>query len=301
MSDPNALDAATLAPYLEAHVAGFHGLQSIDKFTAGQSNPTYLITAASGRYVLRAKPPGQLLKSAHQVDREYRVMKALARTGVPVPPMLHLSDEDSPIGRMFFVMDFLEGRILWDPALPEVASNAERAAIYDAMNATLAALHDVDLEKTGLSDYGKPGNYFERQLGRWTSHLAPPLLSVATLEPPRPVGSGAAPLSVFSPPQVIATESPSLSPSGAMRAESPARHPAPRDGRRSRAPEGDRTEGLRAEDGVQEAKEACRRGDPFVATAIYRRMAAAARISTKAYCKDNRVYWDEKKQRFYID
>ncbi|ODA97075.1 aminoglycoside phosphotransferase [Mesorhizobium sp. SEMIA 3007] len=169
MNDPNALDQAALAPYLEAEIPGFSVLASIEKFKSGQSNPTYLITAASGRYVLRAKPPGQLLKSAHQVDREFRVMKALAGTAVPVPEMLHLSAEDSPIGRMFYVMDFLDGHIFWDPALPEARDNDERAAIYDAMNGTLAALHDVDVDAVGLSDFGRQGNYFERQLARWTS------------------------------------------------------------------------------------------------------------------------------------
>jgi aminoglycoside phosphotransferase (APT) family kinase protein len=169
MNDPNALDQAALALYLEAEIPGFSGLLSIEKFNSGQSNPTYLLTTTSGRYVLRAKPPGQLLRSAHQVDREFRVMKALAGTAVPVPEMLHLSAEDSPIGRMFYVMGYVEGRIFWDPALTEIASNAERAAIYDAMNATLAALHDVDPAAVGLGDFGKPGNYFERQLGRWTS------------------------------------------------------------------------------------------------------------------------------------
>ncbi|KAA3445962.1 phosphotransferase family protein [Mesorhizobium sp. SARCC-RB16n] len=169
MSDPNTLDQAALAPYLEAQIPDFSGLAAIEKFKSGQSNPTYLLTAASGRYVLRAKPPGQLLKSAHQVDREFRVMKALAGTAVPVPEMLHLSAEDSPIGRMFYVMEFLDGRIFWDPALPEARDNGERAAIYDAMNATLAALHDVDVEAVGLGDFGHPGNYFERQLARWTS------------------------------------------------------------------------------------------------------------------------------------
>ncbi|TPL92328.1 phosphotransferase [Mesorhizobium sp. B2-3-12] len=169
MSDPNALDQTALAPYLEAQIPGFSGLAAIEKFKSGQSNPTYLLTAESGRYVLRAKPPGQLLKSAHQVDREFRVMKALAGTAVPVPEMLHLSTEDSPIGRMFYVMDFLDGRIFWDPALPEARGDDERAAIYDAMNATLAALHDVDVEAVGLGDFGRPGNYFERQLARWST------------------------------------------------------------------------------------------------------------------------------------
>lgn len=168
MDDPNALDATALAPYLEANVAGFSGLNSIEKFGHGQSNPTYLLTADSGRYVLRAKPPGQLLKSAHQVDREFRVMQALAGSRVAVPKVLHLAPEASPIGRMFYVMEFLDGRVLWDPALSEVDTNEERAGVYDAMNATLAALHDVDVETVGLGDFGKPGSYFARQLSRWT-------------------------------------------------------------------------------------------------------------------------------------
>lgn len=166
--DPNALDEAALGPYLESHVPGFAGMRGVRKFNAGQSNPTYLIEAASGRYVLRAKPPGQLLKSAHQVDREYRVMAALKDTAVPVPQVLHLSGEDSPIGRMFYVMAYVEGRIFWDPALPDLASAEERGAIYDAMNQVLAALHDVDVEAAGLADFGRPGSYFERQLNRWS-------------------------------------------------------------------------------------------------------------------------------------
>ena len=169
MSDANALDEAALGPYLAEHIDGFGSLVSIDKFKAGQSNPTYLVNATGGKFVLRAKPPGELLKSAHQVDREYRVMKALWPTPVPVPRVLHLADDDSPIGRMFFVMEYLDGRVLWDPALPEAGDNAGRAAIYDAMNATLAALHDVDIGAVGLSDFGKPGSYFERQFARWTS------------------------------------------------------------------------------------------------------------------------------------
>ncbi|MEZ5810320.1 MAG: phosphotransferase [Rhizobiaceae bacterium] len=168
MDDPNALDAAALAPYLENNIAGFSGLRSIEKFGHGQSNPTYLLTADSGRYVLRAKPPGRLLKSAHQVDREFRVLRALAGSRVAVPKALHLAPEDSPIGRMFYVMQFLDGRVLWDPALSEVDTNEERSGIYDAMNATLAALHDVDVEAVGLGDFGKPGSYFARQLSRWS-------------------------------------------------------------------------------------------------------------------------------------
>lgn len=168
MSDANQLPAETLIPYLEAEVPGFQGPATIEKFPSGQSNPTYSIRAASGRYVLRAKPPGELLKSAHQVDREFRVMKALAGSAVPVPHVLHLSGEESPIGRMFYIMEHVEGRIFWDPALPEVSSNEERAGIYASMNRVLAALHDVDIDAAGLSDFGKPGSYFERQFSRWS-------------------------------------------------------------------------------------------------------------------------------------
>jgi aminoglycoside phosphotransferase (APT) family kinase protein len=167
MSDAAALEPAALGPYLEAHVEGFSGIASIEKFATGQSNPTYLIKARSGRYVLRAKPPGALLKSAHQVDREFRVMQALAGSGVPVPRVLHLSQEDSPIGRMFYVMAYVDGRIFWDPALPEAPEPVFRGFIYDAMNATLAALHDVDVAAIGLSDFGKPGDFYARQASRW--------------------------------------------------------------------------------------------------------------------------------------
>ncbi|MEH6718529.1 MAG: phosphotransferase family protein [Aurantimonas endophytica] len=163
------IDEMALGRYLEAHVDGFEGLRRLVKFQAGQSNPTYRIDAASGTYVLRTKPPGTLLKSAHQVDREFKVMRALAGTAVPVPVALHLaSDRDSPFGRMFFVMDYCDGRIFWDPALPEIDDPAERAAIYDAMNTALAALHDLDTQALGLEDFGRPGNYFERQLTRWS-------------------------------------------------------------------------------------------------------------------------------------
>jgi aminoglycoside phosphotransferase (APT) family kinase protein len=169
MSDTNTLDEEALAAYLADRIPGFSALRSIRKFDSGQSNPTYLLEATSGRYVLRAKPPGELLKSAHQVDREYRVMKALRNTNVPVPEVLHLSGDDSPIGRMFYVMAFVEGRIFWDPALPELSSDDERAAASDAMNKVLADLHGVDPSAVGLGDFGKPGNYFERQLSRWGS------------------------------------------------------------------------------------------------------------------------------------
>ena len=165
--DANTLDETALGPWLEANVAGLSGFRGLHKYGDGQSNPTYRIDAVSGTYVLRAKPPGDLLKSAHAVDREYRVMKALADTPVPVPNMLALAEDDSPIGRTFFVMEHLDGRIFWDPALPEVDADA-RGRIYDAMNGALAALHSVDVEAVGLGDFGKPGSYFERQTSRWT-------------------------------------------------------------------------------------------------------------------------------------
>jgi aminoglycoside phosphotransferase (APT) family kinase protein len=167
MADTFELDIATLTAYLEANIDGFKGPLTAEKFAGGQSNPTYLIAAASGKYVLRRKPPGELLKSAHAVDREFRVMQALTTSEVPVPQMRVLCDDDSVIGSMFYVMDYLDGRIFWNAALPE-QTPAERGAIYDAMNQVLADLHNVDVNKVGLSDYGKPGNYFERQIGRWT-------------------------------------------------------------------------------------------------------------------------------------
>lgn len=165
----NAFDFDTdaLAHYLEQHVEGFSGPLTAEKFPGGQSNPTFMIKAASGNYVLRRKPLGDLLKSAHAVDREFRVMSALASTEVPVAKTYHLCDDDSVIGSMFYLMEYIDGRVMWDPALPDM--NAEqRVAIYNEMNRVLAALHSIDIEAAGLTDYGKPGNYFERQLGRWS-------------------------------------------------------------------------------------------------------------------------------------
>lgn len=162
------LDTDRLARYLAEHIADFGGELKAEKFPGGQSNPTYKLTANGREYVLRRKPPGELLPSAHAVDREFRVMTALQDTDVPVPKTYVLCEDESVIGSMFFVMECLRGRVLWDPVLPEARDKAERAAFYDSMNATLAALHNVDVDAVGLSDYGKPGNYFERQLGRWT-------------------------------------------------------------------------------------------------------------------------------------
>ncbi len=161
-----ALDDGALTAWLTANVEGFQGPAVSRKFSAGQSNPTYLVEAPSGRLVLRRKPPGKLLKSAHMVEREYKVMKALGSAGYPVPVMRGLCEDESVIGSVFFVMDFLEGRIFWDPALPGL-SNAERASVYDGMNAGLAHLHLIDPQRIGLADFGRAGDYFARQFARW--------------------------------------------------------------------------------------------------------------------------------------
>jgi len=167
MTAVDELDIDVLQPYLEAHVNGFRGPLRVEKFSGGQSNPTFRIEAASGVYVLRRQPPGKLLKSAHAVDREYRVLKALADTDVPVARAYHLCEDRDVIGSMFYVMEFCDGRIFWDASIPEV-SREERTAIYDDMNRVLAALHSIDFEEVGLGDYGKPGNYFQRQYDRWS-------------------------------------------------------------------------------------------------------------------------------------
>ncbi len=160
------LDSDALLPYLEAHVEGFEGPLAIEKFAGGQSNPTFRLSAGSGDYVLRRQPPGKLLKSAHAVDREYRVLAALASTDVPVPRVFHLCEDRDVIGSMFYVMEFRDGRIFWDASLPEL-SPGERTAVYAEMIRVLATLHHVDVDAVGLADYGKPGNYFERQYERW--------------------------------------------------------------------------------------------------------------------------------------
>ena len=165
----NNLDEKRLTHYLESNVEGFKGPISLTKFDGGQSNPTYKVTAYSGTYVLRRQPFGALLKSAHAVDREFRVLKALENTNVPVPTAHHLCLDKDVIGSMFYLMEFCEGQIYWDAALPEINKKADRSAMYDAMNFALTQLHKVDVQSAGLSDYGKPGNYFERQLSRWKS------------------------------------------------------------------------------------------------------------------------------------
>ncbi len=168
--DNQRLDQAALERWFRANVADPAGPLQLSQFQRGASNPTYLLTAGDGpsvqRWVLRKKPPGTLLASAHQVDREFRVMQALGGIGFPVPTMRALCEDDTVIGTAFYVMDFLDGRIFRDARLPGMAP-AERAAIYDNLNATLARLHQVDFSAIGLADYGKPGNYFARQVDRW--------------------------------------------------------------------------------------------------------------------------------------
>ena len=161
------VSAERIQPCLSRLMPGFQ-IVGIHKFDTGQSNPTYLLESADQKVVLRCKPPGRLLPSAHLVEREFRVMHALAGTKVPVPKMLMLAEGgDSPIGRTFFLMEYIDGDVFFDPALPGLA-NEERTKIYDQMNAALAALHDLDPDTLGLADFGKPGNYFSRQTHIWT-------------------------------------------------------------------------------------------------------------------------------------
>ncbi|PKP77226.1 MAG: phosphotransferase family protein [Alphaproteobacteria bacterium HGW-Alphaproteobacteria-3] len=168
--EAHRFDVKRLENFCREAVEGFGGDLEVRQFEGGQSNPTFLLTTSGPggrkRYVMRKKPPGQLLASAHQVDREYRVMKALAGTGVPVPHMYALCEDDSIIGTSFYVMDFMEGRVFREPVMP-ASSEEERRAVYANLAENLAKLHKVDYEKAGLGDFGKSGNYFERQIGRW--------------------------------------------------------------------------------------------------------------------------------------
>jgi aminoglycoside phosphotransferase (APT) family kinase protein len=157
-----------LEAWLSGHVEGFRGPVAAERFAGGQSNPTYRLTAGSGNYVLRRKPPGPLLPSAHAVEREFRVMRALADTPVPVPRVHALCEDDSVIGSAFYVMQHLDGRIFWDQRLPEIANSAERAAMFDSMNRVIADLHRVDYAAVGLGEFGRPGNYMARQIARWS-------------------------------------------------------------------------------------------------------------------------------------
>ena len=161
------LDTEAVAAWMRAHVPGFSGDLTARKFQTGQSNPTFRLESSSSAYVLRRKPPGKLLKSAHAVDREFRVQRALAETDVPVAKMFALCEDDDVIGSAFYVMECIDGRNFDDPSLPDLGAD-ERGAVIDEMNRVLAAIHSVDLAATGLSDYGPEGNYYRRQIDRWT-------------------------------------------------------------------------------------------------------------------------------------
>jgi len=160
-------DESALAAYIDAHIEPVRGGLVVEQFQGGQSNPTYRVTAGARRYVLRRKPPGKLLPSAHAVEREFRVLSALAGSDVPVAKTYALCDDASVIGTAFYLMEYVEGRVLWDPTLPGLAP-AQRAAHYDELNRVIAALHSVDYRAAGLADFGRPGSYVERQIARWT-------------------------------------------------------------------------------------------------------------------------------------
>lgn len=167
MTDTQTLDTASVSAYLKDKLPGFDGPIAAEKFQGGQSNPTFLLKTGAGNYVLRRKPPGQLLKSAHAVDREFRVQRALAGSDVPVATMHVLCQDPDVIGSDFYVMDHVVGRNFNEPTMPEM-DNAGRGAVIEDMNRVLAALHGVDIDAVGLSDYGPPGHYLERQIGRWS-------------------------------------------------------------------------------------------------------------------------------------
>ena len=154
MQRVDSIDIDVLVPYLEQHVLGFKGPATAEKFPGGQSNPTFKISAASGQYVLRRQPPGKLLKSAHAVDREYRVLNALNDSAVPVAKVFHLCEDTEILGSMFYLMEYLPGRVFWDSALPEIADNAARARIHFQVVEVLATLHSVNPADVGLEDYG---------------------------------------------------------------------------------------------------------------------------------------------------
>ncbi|MFY9314632.1 MAG: phosphotransferase [Burkholderiales bacterium] len=167
VEERHRIDAGRLEDYLKQHLEGFRGPLTIEQFKGGQSNPTYRVTAGGKRYALRRKPPGKLLPSAHAVDREFKVIRALHKVGFPVARPYVLCEDDAVIGTAFYLMDCVEGRVLWEPALPGM-TKSERTAIWDELNRVIALLHTVDYKAVGLEDFGKAGNYIERQVGRWT-------------------------------------------------------------------------------------------------------------------------------------
>ena len=169
VAERQKVDLGALSDYMHKHVAGFSGDLQIQQFKGGQSNPTFMFTAGSQRYVLRTKPApaAKLLPSAHAIEREFRVMDALSKAGFPAARQYALCEDEEVIGRAFYIMEFMDGRVLWDQSMPDM-SNAERAAHYDEMNRVIAQLHTIDYKAIGLETYGKPGNYFGRQIDRWT-------------------------------------------------------------------------------------------------------------------------------------
>ena len=168
-TERHRFDVERLARHLAGHLPSFAGPLTVRQFQGGQSNPTYLLSTPERSYVMRSKPGpvAKLLPSAHAIEREFRIMRALRSQGIPVPEVLLLCEDEDVIGRAFFLMEHVDGRVLFDPSLPGVAP-AERGAMYDEMNRVIAALHGVDVAAAGLSDFGRAGNYFERQIGRWS-------------------------------------------------------------------------------------------------------------------------------------
>lgn len=182
MTDPLALDTDKLSHYLSQHIRGFTGPLTAEKFSGGQSNPTYLMTTPEKKYVLRRQPLGKLLPGAHAMDREHTILSALFPTPLPVAEPLHLCQDPSVIGSDFYVMEFKQGRILWDPTIPEVGKE-ERNAMYTEMNRVLAELHKVDIDTAGLQNYGKRGHYFARQTHTWTKqYKASEINHIAAME-----------------------------------------------------------------------------------------------------------------------
>lgn len=169
ISTQHAFNVAALEAWLYAHLPGFAGPLHVVQFKGGQSNPTFRLYTPSGAYVMRAKPgpASKLLRSAHAIEREFRIMRVLEAHGIPVAAMHLLCEDESVIGRAFYIMEFVDGRVLWDPSLPGMSYD-ERAAIYDEMNRVIAELHRVNVQAAGLTDFGRTGNYFERQIARWT-------------------------------------------------------------------------------------------------------------------------------------
>ena len=181
ISGSHPFDVAALRAYLEPRVNGFQGPVTVEQFKGGQSNPTYKLNTPERSYVMRCKPgpAAKLLASAHAIDREFTVMRALRATDVPVPDMYLLCEDESVIGCAFYLMEYMSGRVMWDQSIP-AADDTRRSRIYDEMNRVIAALHSVDVKAVGLENYGKPGNYFERQIGRRSEEHTSELQSLSS-------------------------------------------------------------------------------------------------------------------------